>query len=86
MSHVTLAQLTHKALRDAGYTPAEIQKPGFTVAAERDGSVTISHAPTYDLEHTQAYLVVLKEQTLFRVNLVPIQGEMYQLSVRESAN
>jgi len=85
MSHATLAHLTRKALREAGYTPAEIemQKPGYTVAAERDGSVTISYSPTYDLQHTQAYEIVLKERTPLRVNLVPITGAIYQLSVRE---
>ena len=83
MSHATLAQIVHKALREAGYTPAEIQKPGFTVAAERDGSITISYSPAYDLEHTQAYQTVLKEWTTLRVTLIPLSGEMYQLSVRD---
>jgi hypothetical protein len=83
MSHATLSQLAHKALRDAGYAPAEMKKPGFIVAAERDGRITISHSPTYDLEHTQVYQVILKEQTPLRINLVPISVEMYQLSVQE---
>jgi len=85
MSHATLAHLTRKALREAGYTPAEIemQIPGYTIDAGRDGSVIISHSPTYDLQHTQAYEIILKERTPFRVNLIPITGALYQLSVRE---
>ncbi len=74
MSDTTLAQLVHKTLQEAGYTPVSGQEPGFIVAAEKDGGITISHSLTNDLQHIQAYQTVLKERTHLRVNLVPIPG------------
>lgn len=83
MSHATLAQAVHKALLDAGYTPAQMQESGFIVAGERNGSVTVSHAPTYNLEQTRKYEVALKERTTLKVSLVPLTEELYQLSVED---
>lgn len=42
MSDITLAQLVHKALQEAGYTPVSGQEPGFIVASEK-GAVSSPH-------------------------------------------